>query len=180
MRGNSIACIFIDIDNYLLLCNNQGIACGRELLKRTGVALRAMFYRSGFISRIHRDEFAVFIERPPDEETLNEQLRILCKALCCDVGDEDDAVAISASLGVIISSDSSLRYDVLSGYGLTAVHNAKRLGGSTYSYYSPDLEKELFGSLPSSETPPISKNGFASEAETQNSKICFAAPISKK
>ena len=97
-----------------------------------------MFHDSGISCHVRRDEFAVFIARVPPENIFNEQLRILCRALRYEFG-EDDKIKISASLGVIVSNDTAMQYELLSNFGEVAIHESKRKGGNTYSYFSENL-----------------------------------------
>lgn len=76
--GALAAVIVVDIDNLKLINDTYGLAAGDEVLRATGVQLRAATHAMGIVGRLGNDEFAVLlhnVERPRIHD-LVEHLRV--------------------------------------------------------------------------------------------------------
>ena len=126
--GQSLACIFIDIDHFKQVNDRHGHDVGDQVIRETGGVLKAAVRECDVVCRIGGEEF-VTICRDTDLEgaaRLAERARQELEKHSFGVPGFDDQVTICAGVGV---RDSSMcRPGDLLNAADTAVYAAKRAG----------------------------------------------------
>ena len=100
LRGQPLALLFADLDDFKAINDSFGHAVGDRLLHAVGDRLVGCVRRDDVVARLGGDEFAVLIERQPgDAEPVGQ--RIL-SALREPFVMDGNAVTVSASVGLVV------------------------------------------------------------------------------
>ena len=126
-RRNSLAVIFIDLDRFKLVNDRADHSAGDIVLNEMANRLTAMTRGVDVVARFGGDEFVAFAE--VDHETggleMAERLRAGLKE---PVVIGDARLVVTASIGVVITADSSNAPADLLREADNAMYDAKRLG----------------------------------------------------
>lgn len=138
-RGERMALLLLDLDNFKTVNDTLGHAAGDELLKVVADRLRNSLRISETVARLGGDEFAVLIKVSQPEAAataaariiniLNEPVRIGAKNVMC-----------SASVGIAITPDHSCEAIELFRLADLALYAAKAMGRGTYRMFETELD----------------------------------------
>ncbi len=103
-KGETVSCLFVDLDGFKAVNDRLGHGAGDELLVRVGERLSDVLRPSDFLARLGGDEFVVILRGlgPVASEHLAGRI-VAALELPFVVSDEE--VQISASIGVASASD---------------------------------------------------------------------------
>ncbi len=73
--------LFIDLDNFKLVNDEDGHAAGDRVLRRIGSALRQLVRNNDAVCRLGGDEFLVFLPSPVDDERIAELESLILSAV---------------------------------------------------------------------------------------------------
>lgn len=121
----------IDLDNFKQINDNYGHFSGDLTLKAVAELMRAVFREYDVLGRLGGDEFAVLITGVKDisiakmkaEQFLHEMKKLHIT---------DHQFAVSCSVGIAITNDKKIHYDVLYSNADVALYQAKDEGKSRY------------------------------------------------
>ncbi len=131
----TVAVFFIDIDGFKAVNDSFGHATGDELLKHVAERLRSLGRLEDFICRISGDEFImVFPNLPTAGEVKNVGKRIR-SALEQPFDVADQAISVSASIGVAVSPDDGDDPAALLRQADAAMYQVKRNGKNGVQRY---------------------------------------------
>ncbi len=142
------ALILLDLDNFKGVNDTLGHAYGDKVLAKTGSILRADFSTEDFLGRIGGDEFCVFVNSSPSDDTdYDEFIRKKCESLCSAYrayysGDKGD-YKISASIGVSFFPEHGSTFEELYAASDKALYKAKKGGKDSYAFYDGDESGEV-------------------------------------
>jgi diguanylate cyclase (GGDEF)-like protein len=138
-RGERMALLLLDLDNFKIVNDTLGHAAGDELLKVVADRLRDSLRESDTVARLGGDEFAVLVGVSQPEtagataariiKLLNEPVRIGGKDVVC-----------GASVGIAITPDHSCEAIELFRLADLALYAAKEMGRGTYRMSEPELD----------------------------------------
>ncbi|MCQ4209790.1 aminotransferase class I/II-fold pyridoxal phosphate-dependent enzyme [Streptomyces longispororuber] len=142
-RESHLTCLlFIDLDDFKLVNDTLGHPAGDLLLMAVGERLSASLRRSDTAARLGGDEFAVLMEDardPVDAELLAAQV---LQTLSRPIRLLEDAVSVSASIGVATALDSSNADELLQHADL-ALYAAKAAGKRQWRRFKPPLHERV-------------------------------------
>lgn len=144
-RGSeTLAVVFVDLDNFKLINDSMGHAAGDHVLIEISRRLSRSIRESDTLGRLGGDEFIVLIEslkKPGDEAVV---LKKLLHAFDTPVFIEDSAVPVSASMGVIHypqGESAPCTAQQLIRKADIAMYSAKESGKKQAAYYNLALEE---------------------------------------
>ncbi|MFJ9665083.1 putative bifunctional diguanylate cyclase/phosphodiesterase [Streptomyces sp. NPDC101219] len=127
-RGTATTCLlFIDLDDFKIVNDTLGHACGDRLLRAVAGRLSAVLHRTDTAARLGGDEFAVLMEdarQPLDAELLAAQV---VQTLSRPFPLAEGTVEVSASVGVATAQDTTDAEELLALADL-ALYTAKAAG----------------------------------------------------
>jgi diguanylate cyclase (GGDEF)-like protein len=129
VRGDSVASLFIDVDNFKVFNESQGHVIGDEVLRRVAQAIRAGVRERDVVGRYGGDEFLVLLPRAGAHEALRTAERVRQAVEKLEVTDRAGTrVPMTVSVGVVASVPS--HGDVLQYLDLAdqALRRSKGLG----------------------------------------------------
>ena len=138
-RGEGMALLLLDLDNFKTVNDTLGHAAGDELLQAVADRLRNALRESDTVARLGGDEFAVLVKVSEPETagaTAARVLNVLKNPVC--IGGKD--VVCSASIGIAITPDHSSEAIELFRLADLALYAAKEMGRGTYRIFEPELD----------------------------------------
>ncbi|MEG1432339.1 sensor domain-containing diguanylate cyclase [Eubacterium sp.] len=132
----------LDIDDFKAINDYLGHAKGDLALKYVADVLRDYFDAEDYIARLGGDEFVIFA---PKIET--EYLALLSGTQICDAMEEweenGDGISLSVSIGMAITPQHGMRFDLLYHHADLALYDAKKKGKNMCQLYYPDFMTEM-------------------------------------
>lgn len=126
----------IDIDNFKVINDTLGHACGDEALKKFSSALVSNFRENDIIGRLGGDEFAVFM-RYPNEHTskmIESKCDSFLKAISQINLSKNESHRIKCSIGIASYPADGKTYQQLFECADIRMYEAKKKGKNTYIY----------------------------------------------
>lgn len=139
---DSVALLFLDLDNFKTINDSLGHDMGDSLLIQVGSRLRQVVPSSGMISRLGGDEFTILIENLTDRGEAEEVSQGVLEALSRPILLGTQEVFVGASIGVVLLDESISTPESLMKAADTAMYHAKALGKFRYVFFSSDMLKE--------------------------------------
>lgn len=139
-REYDIAICLLDLDNFKQINDIFGHSQGDLLLKLVADALTRETRLGDQVARLGGDEFALALLITPgatDIGSILDRLLVLISAIGGEVS--ENTVAISASIGISVSSADINDYEVLTHQADVAMYASKKRGKNTYTFFSSEL-----------------------------------------
>jgi diguanylate cyclase (GGDEF)-like protein len=142
-RGEQLAMLYIDIDEFKGINDSLGHPVGDELLKAVASRLRGCIRDTDFVARLGGDEFAVVqtgIEQPSDVMELVKRIYEAIRAPYDCLGHR---VATDASIGIALAPHDGTDLDQLLKSADLAMYGAKADGRRTYRFFEPEMDARV-------------------------------------
>ena len=142
-RGEQLAMLYIDIDEFKGINDSLGHAVGDELLKAVASRLRGCIRETDFVARLGGDEFAIVqtgIGQPSDVMELLKRIYEAIRAPCECLGHQ---VATDASIGIALAPHDGTDLDQLLKSADLAMYGAKADGRRTYRFFEPAMDARV-------------------------------------
>ncbi len=139
-HDESLAVMFLDLDDFKEINDSLGHMAGDELLARVADRLKLVLRASDTAARFGGDEFAILVEETADpEDTIRVAERVVSvfKRRFVVAGRE---VTISASVGVAVTATRDISAEELVGQADVAMYRAKVKGKDTYEVFQPGMQ----------------------------------------
>jgi diguanylate cyclase (GGDEF)-like protein len=139
-HDESLAVMFLDLDDFKEINDSLGHMAGDELLARVADRLKLVLRASDTAARFGGDEFAILVEETADpEDTIRVAERVVSvfKPRFVVAGRE---VTISASVGVAVTASRDISAEELVGQADVAMYRAKVKGKDTYEIFQPGMQ----------------------------------------
>jgi diguanylate cyclase (GGDEF)-like protein len=141
--GRTLALLFLDLDRFKQVNDTLGHPAGDALLEMVGQRLRNCVRETDVVARFGGDEFAVLqrsINHPDDAEGL-------ARRIIASISEPYDLAGrpanISASVGIVVSSEPHVTSDTLLKDADLALYQAKAQGGATYRFFERSMNEEI-------------------------------------
>jgi diguanylate cyclase (GGDEF)-like protein/PAS domain S-box-containing protein len=136
----TLAVLFLDLDNFKLINDSLGHRAGDKLLQTMATRLQHCVRPGDTVARLGGDEFTILLENIAGaEDAVRVAQRVAEQSLTLyAIGDRQ--VAVTASIGIALSSPERSTPDDLIRAADTAMYEAKRRGRSRYELYSPRMQ----------------------------------------
>ena len=140
---NSIAVVFIDLDNFKIINDSMGHQIGDEFLIEIAKRLKKSVRKSDTVARLGGDEFVILLETIPTENDLKELLTKILDNIRKQFVFEKYKFSPSGSLGVAFSKENvnCSAANMLRRADL-AMYHAKELGKNQIVFYDESLEQK--------------------------------------
>jgi diguanylate cyclase (GGDEF)-like protein len=139
-HDESLAVMFLDLDDFKEINDSLGHMAGDELLARVADRLNLVLRASDTAARFGGDEFAILVEETADPEDIirvAERVVSVFKPRFMLAGRE---VTISASVGVAVTASRDITAEELVGQADVAMYRAKVKGKDTYEIFEPGMQ----------------------------------------
>ena len=142
-RGERIAILYIDIDEFKSVNDTLGHAVGDELLKVVGDRLRGCVGKNDMVARLGGDEFAVIqsdVRAPTD---VSELLKRIYERIRAPLECGGHLLTTDASIGVALAPDDGTDLNELLKNADLAMYGAKADGRRTYRFFEPSMDARV-------------------------------------
>jgi diguanylate cyclase (GGDEF)-like protein/PAS domain S-box-containing protein len=139
-RGEPLAVLYIDIDEFKSVNDSLGHPAGDELLKAVACRLRACVRETDFVARLGGDEFAIVqtgVKQPSDVLELVKRFYEAIREPYECLGHQ---VRTDASIGIAMAPDDGTSLDQLLKSADLAMYGAKADGRRTYRFFEPAMD----------------------------------------
>ena len=126
--GQGLAVLFIDLDGFKQVNDSLGHAVGDELLVLASQRIRACLRPQDVVARLGSDEFVVVCPNVYDSAIVPAIAARICSQLAAPFPIGDHEAIVSASIGLVTTTDSSATAEDLLGQADLAMYEAK-IGG---------------------------------------------------
>ncbi|MEW6324516.1 MAG: diguanylate cyclase [Nitrospirota bacterium] len=136
-RGQRVAVLYYDVDQFKQINDEHGHEAGDQLLKALSERLAASLRDVDTLSRLGGDEFAVVL---PDIEDLAVVPKIadkLLAALAAPFHIKERPLIVTVSIGISLHPDHGEHPEELVKHADAAMYQAKQRGRNNYQFYSP-------------------------------------------
>ncbi len=135
--GGHVAVAVVDLDGFKNVNDSLGHLVGDDLLIAVANRFRSALREADTIARLGGDEFAVLFDGLEVAEEAGRLGQRILEALCLPMEVRERSVAVSASVGIAVTSDARTSPDILLGNADVAMYRAKREGKSCYRMFEP-------------------------------------------
>jgi len=134
--GQSMALMFLDLDQFKEINDTLGHAAGDELLREVGDRLREHLREVDTIARLGGDEFTVIVESISGRDSAEALASKIVKLFSHPVRVGGRDLTVTCSVGITLRpEDADDAEDLLKAADI-AMYRAKREGRNTYRFYS--------------------------------------------
>jgi diguanylate cyclase (GGDEF)-like protein len=142
-RGEQLAVLYIDIDEFKSVNDSLGHPAGDELLKAVASRLRSCIRETDTVARLGGDEFAIVqtgIKQPSDVMELVKRIYEAIREPYECLGHQ---VATDASIGIALAPNDGTDLDQLLKSADLAMYGAKADGRRTYRFFEPQMDARV-------------------------------------
>jgi diguanylate cyclase (GGDEF)-like protein len=139
--GDSLAVMFMDLDDFKMINDSLGHAAGDELLRHVADRLQLVLRPADTAARFGGDEFAVLLEdtiEAYDVIRVAERIVSVLKPRFVVAGRE---VTVHASVGVAVTTTRDLSSDELVRRADVAMYRAKMKGKGRFEVFEPSMQE---------------------------------------
>ena len=138
----SVALLFLDLDNFKDINDTQGHEFGDSLLKEAARRLTGCIRAADTLARLGGDEFVVMLAARDQETAGTTALRIL-DSFRPPFEIEGRLTYASFSIGIALYPDDASDMEGLLRSADTAMYRAKSRGRENYQFFSPEMNREI-------------------------------------
>ncbi len=142
-NGERLAVMFIDIDNFKLVNDQQGHAAGDHVLKVIANRLIKSVRKNDILGRLGGDEFIVALNDISDAQAPEQVARNILKEITQEISSENISFSMSCSIGISVYPDDATATDSLISHADVAMYRAKELGRNNYQFFKGAMNEDI-------------------------------------
>ena len=139
-RGSSVSLLHVDLDDFKSVNDTLGHRIGDLLLEGVTRRLVACAGDAAFLARFGSDEFGIVLISADGRSEASALAERVIEAIGKPFELDDERVAIGASVGIAHAPAGSMDLEELTRCAGMAVSVAKREGGDTWRYFTPEMD----------------------------------------
>lgn len=140
-EADSIAVLFIDLDNFKVVNDSLGHQAGDDLLVKVAKRMQAVLRPSDTVARLGGDEFTILLEGARSEEEATLVARRILDGFEEPFGLGDREVFVSASIGIAVTTDGAGDANSILRDADTAMYRAKDHGKSNFVLFDRSMNE---------------------------------------
>jgi diguanylate cyclase (GGDEF)-like protein len=142
-RGEQLAVLYIDIDEFKGVNDSLGHPVGDELLKAVAARLGRCVRETDIVARLGGDEFAVVQTKIENPDDVTELVTRIYQAIREPYECLGHHLAADASIGIAIAPQDGSDLDQLLKNADLAMYSAKADGRRTFRLFEPDMDARV-------------------------------------
>ena len=161
LKGNPLACLVIDVDNFKQVNDTLGHPVGDELLKALSVRLAWHIGPRDTLARTGGDEFTAILVGEHDEHHLRFIAQAMMSAASVPLSVHGHKVPVTLSIGIAVATPTTLNLTALRKAADDAMYQAKRRGGGRLAVYGETAPTVSLPCIPFPEVESFIAPGYA-------------------
>ncbi|HEY9825614.1 MAG TPA: EAL domain-containing protein [Stenomitos sp.] len=141
------AVLFIDLDRFKLINDSLGHAVGDSVLVEVAKLIKNFLRETDTVARLSGDEFTVLLQHMQDLTDVQLLTERLLKQLNSPLKIEGRTIFLSASIGVVISSQGYHKAEELLRDADIAMYRAKGMGKACYAIFDFEMYEQTLNLL---------------------------------
>ena len=141
-HGARLALLFLDLDRFKLINDTLGHARGDELLCEVARRILGRVRANDTVARLGGDEFTIIVTDIEGPDDAAEVATAILDALGEPIHLGNQEIQSGCSVGIGIYPDDAADFDTLTRNADTAMYQSKGAGGSTYRFFSPEMDRD--------------------------------------
>ncbi len=137
-RGNDVAVICLDLDNFKIVNDTLGHPLGDALLQAVAIRLSDVV-GDAFVARLGGDEFAVLLNSCDTQVDAEKLSRQLIDVISLPLEISGHQLAIGTSIGIALASTDGADVDTLMKNADLALYKAKKEGRGTFRFFEAEM-----------------------------------------
>ncbi|MGG5872200.1 putative bifunctional diguanylate cyclase/phosphodiesterase [Pseudomonas peli] len=137
--GNSLALLFLDLDNFKQINDSLGHGIGDQLLQAVALRLSDCVRSSDTVSRLGGDEFVVLLSESQSAEDAARTAEKILSALAATYSIGEQQLHITSSIGISIYPNDAKDAESLIKNADTAMYQAKEEGRNNYQFFHQEM-----------------------------------------
>jgi diguanylate cyclase (GGDEF)-like protein len=142
-RGERIAVLYIDIDEFKSVNDTLGHPVGDELLKVVADRLRGCIRKTDVVARLGGDEFAIIQTGLEGPAEVTELVTRIYEAIRIPHECAGHLLTTDASIGIALAPEDGTHLDELLKNADLAMYGAKADGRRTYRFFEPKMDARV-------------------------------------
>jgi diguanylate cyclase (GGDEF)-like protein len=142
-RGQSLAVLSLDLDNFKAVNDTLGHPAGDELLKQVAARLRRTVRPGDRVARFGGDEFAVVQTGAPTPADMTALAHRIIEVLSAPYTIDDQVALVGTSIGIAIAPVDGDSADELLKKSDLAMYRAKSEGRGTSHFFEPGIDASM-------------------------------------
>ncbi|KFI06218.1 hypothetical protein JN27_16710 [Massilia sp. BSC265] len=143
-QRDSFAVMFLDLDRFKAINDNNGHQTGDAVLREVAARLRGCVRRVDTISRLGGDEFVVLLADIGGVDQAAHVANAVMQAVSRPIEVAGQQLTLSASIGVAICPTDGSDVDTLMHHADVAMYHAKQNGRNSFRFFSPEMNARVF------------------------------------
>ncbi|QKE64056.1 EAL domain-containing protein [Aquipseudomonas campi] len=137
--GNSIALMFLDLDNFKHINDSLGHGAGDKLLQSVALRLAKCVRSSDTVSRNGGDEFVVLLAEGRNMQDASLTAQKILAALAIPHRIDQHELRVTSSIGISVYPADAGSAEALLKNADTAMYHAKEAGRNNYQFFKHDM-----------------------------------------
>lgn len=137
------AVFLVDLDRFHTINADVGATCADEILKTVVERLETNSPTNAVVARLSGDEFAIICPDISSPEVAVQFAKVIKDSLAVPHRVENEEIICTGSLGLVFAPDNGSNGQTLIKNAKLALYRAKANGGNTFSFFEPEMDKEL-------------------------------------
>lgn len=146
-KGNKVAILFIDLDEFKTVNDSLGHSAGDIMLKMVALRLQECIKANDMISREGGDEFLIILSDVNEKSEIESVVNKLLQKFKQSFNVNNNIITTSASIGIALYPDDGENFDQLFQSADAAMYKAKEIGKNNYRFYTQQMKDDLVGSF---------------------------------
>lgn len=134
--NNTLAVLYIDLDDFRTINKDLGYAEGDQLIKLVSQRLRTILQEDDVLSRFAADGFALLLNKEYTQEKVTQTVEGVLKILALPFNIKGHHIRLSASIGIATDTEEVENFRELLHHAIHAMHEAKNEGRNTWHWYT--------------------------------------------
>ncbi len=135
--SQSFAVLFLDLDDFKCVNDQNNHQTGDWLLNQVGLRLKNCFKKTDTVARLGGDEFAILVDEVEDKKVLEKIAHRVLYRLSAPYGYARGYLRINVSLGISLFPQDGQDYQSLITQADQAMYKSKRNGKGQFAFASP-------------------------------------------
>ncbi|MES9860337.1 MAG: EAL domain-containing protein [Candidatus Thiodiazotropha sp. LLP2] len=141
--NNSLAVLFLDLDNFKLINDSLGHDVGDHVLNEAAWRLQDSMRSDDIVCRLGGDEFTVIIKNATDQDQLSDIAESIINVFSLPIKCSNRELRISTSIGIVQFPQDGHDENELIKNADTAMYAAKHDGKNRYRFYTMDMHRDM-------------------------------------